>query len=59
MGLGTCCVGSAVGALNTADMKKELSVSPNVTAVAPIIVGTLRDTAAPVLRKSPEVLCWR
>ena len=59
MGLGTCCIGSAVGALNTADIKKELGVSPNVIAVAPIIVGAPRDTAAPVLRKSPEVLCWK
>jgi nitroreductase len=59
MGLGTCCIGSAVGALNTADIKKEWGVPPDVIAVAPIIVGAPRDTAAPVLRKSPEILCWK
>ena len=59
MGLGTCCIGSAVGALNTADIKKELGIPPDVAAVAPIIVGVPREAAAPVSRKSPEILSWK
>lgn len=39
MGLGTCCIGSAVPALNTVDAKAELGIPLDVTAVAPIIVG--------------------
>jgi nitroreductase len=59
MGLGSCCIGSAAHALNTADIKNELGIPPDVVAVAPVIVGASRETAAPVSRKSPEILCWK
>lgn len=59
MGLGTCCIGSAVLALNAVDVKNELNIPPDVIAVAPIIVGVPRGEAAPVARKSPEILSWR
>lgn len=58
MGLGTCCIGSAGPALNTADAKAELGIPLDVTAVAPIIVGVPSGSAAPVSRKDPEVLYW-
>jgi nitroreductase len=59
MGLGTCCIGSAIGALNTPDIKSALNIPAGVVAVAPIIVGVPREAAAPVSRKSPEILCWK
>ena len=59
MGLGSCCIGSATGALNTPDIKRELNIPPDVIAVAPIIVGVPAGPAAPVARKSPEILIWK
>ena len=50
MGLGTCCIGSAVPALNTVDAKAELGIPLDVTAVAPIIVGVPSGSVG----RSPE-----
>lgn len=35
-GLGTCVIGSAVGALNVADMKTNLGIPQDHAAIAPI-----------------------
>ena len=59
MGLGSCCIGSAIGALNTSDVKHELKIPAGMVAVAPVIVGVPAEAAAPVARKSPEILCWK
>jgi nitroreductase len=59
MGLGTCCIGSAVPALNALETKAELGVSADVTAIAPIVVGVPDGDAAPVPRRAPEILCWK
>lgn len=59
MGLGTCVIGSAAAALNIPDMKIELGIPPDVTAIAPIIVGKPRGETAPSARKDPQVLAWR
>jgi nitroreductase len=58
MGLGTCCIGSAVGALNTPEVKSALKMPNDVTAVAPIIVGVPRLAPALDSRRSPEILSW-
>jgi nitroreductase len=58
IGLGTCCIGFAVPALNTPEVKQELAIPWDVTAVAPIIVGVPRAAAPPVSRKPPEILRW-
>jgi nitroreductase len=58
LGLGTCPIGFAVPALNDSAIKKELSIPPEVTAVAPIIVGVPRGAISPVPRKDPEILSW-
>jgi len=58
LGLGTCCIGFAVPVLNTADVKQELGIPADVTAVAPIIVGVPSDDTAPIPRKAPDVLRW-
>jgi nitroreductase len=59
LGLGTCCIGSAVPALNTADAKAELCIPSDATVVAPIVVGVPRGDAAEVSRKDPEILSWK
>lgn len=58
-GLGTCCIGSAVPILNAPDVKRELGIPSDVSAVAPIIVGVPADEAAAVSRKPPEILTWK
>ena len=59
MGLGSCCIGSAIGALNTSDIKRELNIPAGLVAVAPVIVGVPAVPAAPAGRKSPEILSWK
>jgi nitroreductase len=58
LGLGTCCIGFAVPVMNTAEVKRELGIGADVTAVAPIIVGVPATAPVPPPRKTPEVLSW-
>jgi nitroreductase len=58
LGLGTCCVGSAVPALNSPDTKSELGLPSDVEAIAPIIVGVPSEPSAEVSRKDPNLLSW-
>ncbi|RTL50142.1 MAG: nitroreductase family protein [Rhodocyclaceae bacterium] len=58
MGLGTCVIGSAVSALNLPELKSELGIPPETTAVAPIIVGSPRGGLTSSARKSPQILKW-
>jgi len=57
-GLGTCCIGFAVPVLNAPEIKQELGIPTDMTAIAPIIVGTPRGPTPPVPRKPPEILRW-
>jgi nitroreductase len=57
-GLGSCVIGLAVTALNTPKWKKELGVSMEISAVAPIIVGVPAGETPSVTRKLPEILTW-
>lgn len=59
MGLGTCCIGLALAALNAAETKTELNIPPDVTAVAAIIAGVPRGTVPDVARKAPDILSWK
>jgi nitroreductase len=59
MGLGTCVIGSAVPALNTAEVKRGLGIPAACSAIAPIIVGVPADAAPPTARKEPRILAWR
>jgi nitroreductase len=59
LGLGTCCIGAAVDALNTAEMRLELAISPNLTAVAPIVIGVPARLADPLERPSADVIAWK
>lgn len=56
MGLGTCVIGAALAALNTPQVKIELGIPSDFTAVVPIIVGHPAGETAPTERKPPLVL---
>ncbi|HXQ28023.1 MAG TPA: nitroreductase family protein [Gemmatimonadales bacterium] len=58
LGLGTCCIGYAVPVLNAPDVKRELGIPEDVTAVAPIIVGVPQGPVPGVPRRPPEILRW-
>jgi len=59
MGFGSCVIGSAVSALNTPEVKRELGIPATSTAVAPIIVGTAKGAWPATARKPPEVVARR
>lgn len=56
MGLGTCVIGSAQGALNTPHVKAQMGMAAEITAVAPIIVGIPAGETPLSPRKPPRVL---
>jgi len=59
LGLGTCCIGSALPVLNSPEVKAELHIPADVTAVAPIVIGVPAGPAAEVPRKDPDILLWK
>jgi nitroreductase len=58
MDLGTCCIGSALPALNSLAIKAELAIPPDVTVVAAITVGVPAETPVATSRKPPGILSW-
>jgi nitroreductase len=59
LGLGTCCIGSALPMLNSPETKAELGIPRTIEAVAPIVVGVPRESAAADAgRREPDVLSW-
>jgi nitroreductase len=58
MGLGSCCIGFALPALHTPDVKHELGIPEGVDPVAAIIVGEPRGSTPIVPRRPPEILRW-
>jgi len=56
LGLGTCCIGSAVPALNSPAIKSELGIPADVEVVAPIIVGIPASAAVESTRRGPLIL---
>ena len=59
LGLGTCCIGAAVTALNAPDTKAMLGMPADVHAVAPIIIGVPAGSVAPMSRREPEIVSWK
>lgn len=57
-GLGTGVIGFAVPALNPPQWKAELKIPPEMTAIAPVIVGVPAGVTPPVPRKTPEIISW-
>ena len=58
LGLGTCCIGSAVEALSHPAVRAELGIPSDYTVVAPIIVGHIASPAAPTSRRAPDIVQW-
>lgn len=59
VGLGSCCIGSAVPVLNEPDVKAELGLPDDAVVVAPIVVGVPQGVTPPVPRREPEVVAWK
>jgi nitroreductase len=59
IGLGSCVIGFAVPALNTPEIKAELRIPPECTAIAPIIVGVPSGETPRTTRKEPDILGWK
>lgn len=57
-GLGTCCIGFALGVLNEPQVKRELGIPVEGAAVAPIILGVPRGSPPAVTRRAPQILQW-
>ncbi|HEU5048237.1 MAG TPA: nitroreductase family protein [Rickettsiales bacterium] len=58
-GLGSCVIGFAVSALNSAQWKAELEIPVDMVAVVPIILGVPAGETTPVPRKPAEILTWQ
>ena len=59
LGLGTCPIGFALGALADSDVKAELGIPLDVTAIAPIIVGIPSVVVPATTRRDPTILSWK
>lgn len=59
MGLGSCCVGSAVPVLSSSETRSALEIPDDVQVVAPIVVGVPRGSVSDASRKAPDLLCWK
>lgn len=59
MGLGSCVIGFAISALNSHEWKAKLGIPAEMTAYAPIIIGTPEGVMPPVPRKKPEIVVWK
>jgi nitroreductase len=58
LGLGTCCIGAAIPALNDTATKADLEMPADVDAVAAIVVGVPSGPATESARKAPYILSW-
>jgi nitroreductase len=56
MELGSCVIGSALPALNTASIKAELGIPEKYSVIAPIVVGYPEGETEPMPRKEPFIL---
>ncbi len=59
LGLGTCPIGFARGALNESATKQELGIPADHSAVFPIALGQPRDRPAATPRRPARILTWR
>jgi nitroreductase len=56
LGLGTCPIGFARGALNEPAAKQELGIPADHSVVLPIVVGYVRERPGPTPRREPRIL---
>jgi nitroreductase len=57
-GLASCVIGFAVPALNTPEIKAELGIPPECSAIAPIIIGVPSGETQRTTRKEPDIARW-
>lgn len=57
-GLGTCPIGFARPWFDLSEIKRELGISGNYTAVFPLAVGYPAESPGPVQRNAPEIVSW-
>jgi hypothetical protein len=57
-GLATCCIGSAVSALNDPAVKAAIGLPADVRVIVPIVVGHAAVPATPTARREPEIAAW-
>jgi nitroreductase len=57
-GLATCCIGSAVTALNDPSVKASIGVPADVRVIVPIVVGHALAPVAQASRRDPEIAAW-
>jgi nitroreductase len=58
LGLGSCPVGFVRPWLNLDDIKYELGIPVNYTAVMPIVLGWPATPTSAPSRGDPEIICW-
>lgn len=58
LGLGTCCIGFALPALHTPEVKHELGITEGIEPIAAVIVGVPRGDTPVVSRRPPQILRW-
>ena len=58
LGLGSCPVGFVRPWLDLIDIKYELGIPVNYSAVMPIVLGWPAQPTAPTARADPEIVCW-
>lgn len=58
LGLGTCPIGFARSWLNLPEIKRELDIPSDHTAVFPLVVGYPAKKPDPVPRREPVILTW-
>jgi nitroreductase len=59
MGLGTCCIGSALRAVNRPEIQVELGIPLDVRIAVAIVVGVPADEPAPTGRKKAQIVAWK
>jgi len=58
MGLGTCCMGFSLPALNTREALEELGFGKDGAAIAPLVLGYPSAILTPVFRAEPKIVSW-
>lgn len=59
LGLGSCPIGLARGALNEPALRAEFSIPDDHSVVLPIVVGHPREHPAPTPRRQARLLAWK
>jgi nitroreductase len=59
LGLGTCVIGCSLAALNSPEVKAELGIPSELSAIVPVIVGVPSGETPPTTRKEARILAWK